>query len=97
MRRAAKVDANHGDVVQGLIDFGASVTSLAAVGNGCPDLLVGFKGCNVLLEIKDGSLPPSARKFKPKQKTWHAAWRGKAHVVNSLEEALYILKNVGRG
>ena len=54
MRRAAKIDANHVQVVLALEAAGATVQSLAAVGQGVPDLLVGFQGKTLLMEIKDG-------------------------------------------
>jgi hypothetical protein len=31
------------------------------VGRGVPDLLVGWRGTNLLLEVKDGNKPQSAR------------------------------------
>lgn len=88
MRRAAKVDANQPQIVAALRDVGASVQPLHAVGKGCPDLLVGFRGVNHLLEVKDGSLPPSARKLTEAQEEWHPSWRGNAVVVKSVDEAL---------
>lgn len=89
MRRAAKVDANHEDVVKALRATGCTVQSLAAVGNGCPDLLVGKCNTTVLMEIKDGNKPPSKRKVKPGQEMWHAEWRGApVAVVLSIEDAL---------
>jgi len=36
----AKVDANHREIAMALKDAHGKVLSLAAVGNGCPDLLV---------------------------------------------------------
>jgi hypothetical protein len=42
---------------------GATVQSLAGVGKGVPDLLVGFKGQTLLFEVKDGFKPPSKRDF----------------------------------
>lgn len=53
-----------------------------------PDLLVGTRDRNVLLECKDGTKPPSARKLTPAQEAWHKAWRGKVAVVNTPVEAL---------
>lgn len=91
MRRAARVDRNHGEIVSALEAVGYSVQSLAAVGGGCPDLLVGGAGWNVLLEVKDGSRTPSERRFTPAQKNWHRDWRGTAHVVESVEQALAIM------
>ena len=44
MRKFGKTDANHADIVDALRRVGASVVSLASVGNGVPDLLVGFNG-----------------------------------------------------
>ena len=88
MRRAAKVDANQREVVVALRGAGASVQLLHAVGEGCPDLLVGYKGLNMLLEVKDGSKPPSAQKLTPQQEIWHRDWRGHRVVVNSTEAAL---------
>lgn len=53
-----------------------------------PDLLVGTRDRNVLLECKDGTKPPSARKLTPAQEAWHQAWRGKVAVVTTPMEAL---------
>lgn len=92
MRRAAKVDANQPEIVAALRRVGADVFSLAAVGDGIPDLLVGFRGQTFLLEVKDGSKPPSARQLTPDQIHWHAAWRGgRCVVVNGVTEALAAL------
>jgi len=88
MRRAAKVDANQREVVAALRGAGATVQLLHAVGEGCPDLLVGYQGGNYLLEIKDGNKPPSAQKLTPQQEVWHRDWRGHRVIVNSPEAAL---------
>ena len=93
MRRAAKVDANQAEIVQALRQIGATVQSLAAVGNGCPDLLVGFRGKNWLLEIKDGNKPPSAQALTPHQVEWHRVWQGRVVVVNSVESAIAAINN----
>lgn len=88
MRRAARVDANHGEIVAALRKIGATVTSTAGVGNGFPDLAVGWRGMTLLLEVKDGSKPPSAKQLTDDERKWHAEWRGHADVVESVEEAL---------
>lgn len=88
MRRNAKVDANQERMVQALRQAGCSVESLAAVGKGVPDLLVGIRGENFLLEVKDGEKFPSQRKLTPDQVTWHSQWRGQKSVVKNTEEAL---------
>ena len=91
MRRAAKVDANQTEIVKALRQVGASVQSLAATGKGVPDLLVGFRGKNLLLEVKDGCKVKSARKLTPDQVEWHQSWRGHVAVVESAEQAIKVL------
>lgn len=88
MRRAARVDANQTEIVNALRAAGAAVEPLHRVGDGCPDLLVGYRSHNYLLEIKDGNKPPSKRKLTPDQVEWIAGWRGQVSVVTSVDEAL---------
>lgn len=92
MRVAAKIDANQEQVVSALRAVGASVQTLAAVGKGVPDLLVGYQGKTLLLEVKDGRKPPSARRLTEDQLKWHGAWRGgPLAVVDGPDAALRML------
>jgi len=87
--RAAKVDRNQAEIVAALRGVGCSVTLLHRVGQGVPDLLVGRNRQMWLVEVKDGSRPPSERRLTPDQERWWAEWRGAPPVVvNSVEEAL---------
>ncbi|HVQ52894.1 MAG TPA: hypothetical protein VMS92_22895 [Mycobacterium sp.] len=88
MRLRCATDANQADIVAALRAVGCSVQILAAVGKGCPDLLVSRSGVNYLLEVKDGSKPPSERKLTPDQVEWHRGRRGQVCVVTSVNEAL---------
>ena len=89
MRTRAKVDANQCDVVAALRAIGCTVVSLAAVGRGVPDLLVGRLGRTYLLEVKDGRRPPSERKLTEDQLKWHGAWLGGTlAVVCDVESAI---------
>lgn len=88
MRRAAKVDSNQQSIVAALRAIGATVQSIAPVGKGCPDLLVGFRGTNHLLEVKDGGKSPSKQTLTPDEARWHQEWRGAVVVVRSADEAL---------
>lgn len=93
MRRAAKIDANQVEIVAALRAAGATVHSLAAVGNGMPDLLVGFNGATLLLEVKDGSKSPSKRQLTEAQLVWHGSWAGgPTFIVTDVEGALRALK-----
>lgn len=92
MRRAAKIDANQTQVVEALRAAGATVQSLAAVGKGLPDLLVGFQGQTLLMEVKDGRKPPSQRQLTEDQLKWHGAWRGgPVAIVDGPDAALRML------
>ena len=90
--RAARIDANHEQIVSALRAAGASVQSLAGVGKGVPDLLVGFQGKTMLMEVKDGKKTPSERRLTEDQLKWHGAWRGgPLAVVDSVDAALRML------
>jgi hypothetical protein len=100
MRRAARVDDNHAAIAAALRQTGCTVLSLAPIGQGCPDLLVGrggVWGMNLLLEIKDGDKSPSRRELTPDQETFLQSWNGPIAVVMSLEEALAaVQRHLGR-
>ena len=87
MRRAGRVDANQPDIVRDLRQCGCSVAITSAVGDGFVDIVVGFRGINVLLEIKDGDKPPSKRKLTPAEADFHRDWKGQIAVVKSFDEA----------
>jgi hypothetical protein len=87
-RRAARVDDNHHAIVSAMRDCGAKVLSLAPLGYGIPDLLVLTRRYGLrLVEVKDGSKPPSARALTRKQQEFHADWRV-VSVVTSVDEAV---------
>ena len=90
--RACRIDANHTAVVTALRKAGAKVESLAGVGNGVPDLLVGIRGKLALFEVKDGSKSPSKRKLTEDQIKWHEEWAGyPVCTVDGIEAALRML------
>ena len=91
MRTAARVDANQTAVVKYLRQCGMSAEVLSAVGKGCPDLIVGFHGLNILLEIKDGAKSPSKQSLTVAEADWHAAWGGQVTIATSPEEAASIV------
>ena len=84
MRKRAKVDANQPEIVAYLIARGCTVQSLAAEGNGCPDLLVGYRGRNYLMEIKNLE---GKNTLSEDQLRWAYLWNGQYAVVESAEAA----------
>jgi len=87
-----RTDANQVAIVGALRQLGATVQHLHTVGRGCPDILIGYRGVNLLAEIKDGSKIPSKRKLTPDEVNWHQAWRGQVAIINSVDEAIKLLE-----
>jgi hypothetical protein len=95
MRKRPRVDANQQEIVDMLRQVGCTVTSLASVGGGVPDLLVGYRGRTILMEVKDGKKPPSARLLTPDQRQWADAWSGgPVWVISDQTQALDIIKQI---
>ena len=91
--RFAKIDANQNEIVKELRRVGAFVQSLANIGKGCPDLLVGYMGKWHLLEVKDSKKTPSARELTPDEVEWilKAAKSGPVHVVETVAQAMRVI------
>lgn len=88
MRRASRIDDNQNEIVAALRKAGATVRIITQ-GDGLPDLLVGYKGETILMELKDGRKPPSAQKLTEAEKKFHNEWTGgRLVVVNSVFMAL---------
>lgn len=89
--RAAKVDRNQAEIVKALRDSGATVQPLHRVGQGCPDLLVGWRGKNYLIEVKDWQASKSDRMLRETQVEWHGGWKGQVAKVETVDAALAVL------
>lgn len=91
---ARRVDSNQNEIVALMRDLGASVLILSAVGKGCPDILAGIRGRNILIEIKDGNKPPSARKLTEDEKRFHDEWNGQVCVIKDVTEAIALINRL---
>ena len=87
MRRAAKTDANQDAIVKALRKIGARAFYLKKP----VDLLVGFRGRNILLEIKNRDGKDQITK---EQAQFIATWNGELHVVYSPEEAIRAVSKI---
>ena len=87
-RALAKVDANQAEIKRACKSIGASVTSIHEVGDGCPDLLVGFRGVNFLVEVKgeDGKLSDD-------EVIWHESWMGTVYIVRTGDQMIKVLED----
>ena len=80
--KASKRDANEPEIVLVFRSMGATVQKLNETG--CPDLLIGFRGRNRLVEVKDGGKPPSERQLTEDQAEWIDNWNGEVRVVDQI-------------
>ena len=89
---ARRIDVNQNEIVDALRDCGASVRIISQ-GNGIPDLLVGYNGYTILMEVKDGDKSPSGRTLTDAESKFFEEWTGGMLViVNNVFEALDVLK-----
>lgn len=89
MRAAAKIDANQPKIVEAFRQLGCSVQHLHMVGSGCPDLLIGCNGFNVLVEVKT----PTGE-LTNDQQDFIAAWRGDdVNIVRTRDDATALVNH----
>ena len=87
--RAKRVDVNQREIVHALRTLGATVQDLSGVGSGCPDLLIGYRGVTILIEVKRDA----KAKLTTHQVEWHNSWRGGLVArIESIDEAIILLK-----
>lgn len=87
--RARRQDANHQPIKRAFEALGCSVVDLYAVGAGCPDLLLGKNGVNVLAEIKT-----EAGDYTKAQLEFNATWRGRRETVRNLNDVEAVVKSM---
>lgn len=75
--RARKADGNQAALRSMWRAIGGSWLTISPEHGGEPDALVGWRGRDALVEVKDGSKPPSERKLRPNQVEWHRTWQGR--------------------
>ena len=83
MRRFGKVDSNHGEIAEAFGKLGCSFLSLAPLGDGAPDAVIGYAGLSVLVEIKSGR-----GTLNEKQKGFWSTWKGGIKLVRDLDGVL---------
>lgn len=96
MRKIARTDGNHQQIVDAFRHAYCSVKSTHQVGGGFTDIVVGFKGFNFLVEIKDGSLVPSKRKLTPDELEFHEGWCGRVDIVESIDDVAGLIEEWSR-
>lgn len=105
MRSAAKVDNSQRELVPYILAHGATFQSLATVGGGCPDGIVGFMSVTDVCEFKSGP-EKKPRAFKDgrrrkgssteaAQAAWHAQWKGSPRwVLRTRDDVVAMLNSM---
>ncbi len=92
MRRNARVDSNQKEIVEFIRRYGGTVLITSQLKN-CFDILVGYNGFNIIMEIKDGNKTPSQRKLTKGEKEFRDTWKGGYyHIVKNLKEVENVLE-----
>jgi hypothetical protein len=88
-----KVDANQPEIVKAFRQLGCEVAITSRLGQGFPDLIVGKPKLRKMLmvEIKDGAKPPSARKLTEDEQKFRDAWAGSYAVVESIPDVVRVV------
>lgn len=94
MRKKARVDANQKEIVTELRKLDVSVLHTHQLGKGAPDLILGYRNDNFLIELKDGSKTKSQQKLTPDEIEFQNKWQGNYAVCNSLEQVLTVIDYV---
>lgn len=90
--KRARIDNNQKEIVSALRRAGAGVLSIADKGNGAPDIVVGFRGENYFIEIKNPNTSYGKKGAQENQKAFALTWPGKTpQVAYSIADCFKIL------
>lgn len=87
-----RTDDNHSSIATLFRQLGCSVADTSQLGAGFPDLVVGHRGRNLLVEVKDGNKWLSRQKLTAAEAEFHDAWRGQVCVVTSAADVLRLVR-----
>ena len=88
-----RTDANHKEIVDSIRKIPSlSVFSTHMVGKGFPDIVIGYKGINYLVEIKDGEKTKSQKKLTEDEIKFHQSWFGQIIVCECVQDVYVLLK-----
>jgi len=89
-----RTDSTQTPIVEVLRKMGMSVYITSSVGFGFPDLVASWGGRTYLIELKNGTLPPSGQKLTTLEKKFHETWQDKVHIINSVDAAVEFVNSV---
>lgn len=84
-----RVDENQKQIIHTFIALGASVVDLSRVGQGTPDLVIGYKGKTIFVEVKRDA----KAKYTEAQIKFMQNWRGgPVSRIDSVDAAIRLIK-----
>jgi hypothetical protein len=89
MRRAARTDGNHADVMKAFRKMGCGVADTSRMGGGYPDLTVSLGRALCLVEVKDGARCPSEQRLTPDEVKFHA--RFPVEIVKDMDDVARVV------
>lgn len=98
MGYAKRTDFNQSRIVERFRSLGCQVFVTSSLGKGFVDLVVKapYSHRALLVEVKDGSKPPSQQKLTPDEIKFHNDWFGCVHIIKSEDEATeLVMKELG--
>ena len=88
---AKRTDKNHVEISAAFRKMGAMVLNLSRQGEGVPDVLVGFRGHTILVEVKS----TKRATYTEAQKKFIAEWTGGMVVrVDSVDDVINLIKKL---
>lgn len=81
-----KTDQNQKEIVKALRQIGASVFNTAPLGKGFPDLVIGYRRKNYLIEVKT-----EKGKLTPHEEEFFNTWNGEVSLVRNIEDAIRVI------
>lgn len=86
--RARRVDANLKEIVDEFRRLGCAVH----VTNDMWDLTISLGGLVMLIEVKDGAKPPSAKRLSKRAKEFYKTWLAHPRIVENKEQAKEVVE-----
>lgn len=91
MRRAARLDDNHPEIVAAFKKLGCSVLDIHGLKN-CGDLVVSRNMKTAIVEIKDGRKNLAARKLTKGEEKFRTEWQGLYFLVEDLSDVIALVR-----
>lgn len=91
-----RTDGNQTQIFKVFRGMGCTVLNLSNLGHSADALVAITPVRQPLIEIKDGSKPPSQRKLTPAEEKFHREWKGELYIINNEDEAIALVNRIRR-